>query len=200
MGSPASSKYREGVRTAREIRAVLVDVRLRPMTRDKAQTFAHASLAAHVAAWDAYLNQLARDFYAATARPGSPAYMAMHMIAKAQHQEVERRFNTPNYENSREFLLRVTGLDPISCWVWPRRHMGAQQVKERLNQILKVRHGFAHGVGIPAYPWNRTPTGRLKLNTTVLREVDLFFDNLVTRTDGALLRHLHAVYGLSVPW
>ena len=77
---------------------------------------------------------------------------------------------------------------------------GATQVHERLNQILKVRHSFAHGSAVPSYPWNRTPLGRVRLNVSVLKDVEAFFTNLVRRTDRGMQAHILAAYGKTAPW
>ena len=200
MGSPAQAKYQAGASLAAHIRSAVADARLRPITRQQSQAFAHASLVALVAAWDSYLNELARNFYTETANPGDAAFRSIYEIARSESRRVGRRFNTPNWNNSRDFLVRTTGFDPISSWVWPARGMGALQVQERMNQILKVRHSFAHGSQIPSYSWNRSPTGRVRLNQTVLKETEGFFNNLVKRTDVGMKNYLRAVFGRHVPW
>lgn len=200
MGSPAQVKYREGVARAARLREAVSDSRLRPIPRDQSQAFAHASLTMLVASWDAYLNELVTVFYLITANPADPAFNRIHEIARRESENISRRFNTPNWENSRDYLLRTTGLEPTSLWIWPARHMTGIVVRERLNEILKVRHSFAHGFGIPSYPWNRTPTGRVRLNASVLREVESFFTNLVRRTDSGMKSYITSTFGNTVPW
>lgn len=200
MGSPAYAKYLEGASHAARIRAAASDPRIRPITREQSLAFAHASLAAVVASWDAYLNELARNFYAETANALDPPFHAMHSIARAAGRNTGKRFNTPNWENSRTFLIQVTGFDPIAHWTWPARGMGVPQVQERMNQILKVRHSFAHGSSIPTYPWNRTPTGRVSLRQSVLIDIESFFNNIVKRTDAGMASHLNAAFGRTVSW
>ena len=86
-------------------------------------------------------------------------YHAIHEVARMAGERAMERFNTPNWENARNFLIATTGYDPISDWTWPRRGMGVQDVKERLNQILRVRHSFAHGFAIPSYSWTTSKRG-----------------------------------------
>ena len=69
MPSQAAHVYMLGVIRARALRDATIDIRLRPIPREDAQTFAHAYLASLVAVWDAYLNELARNFYQETANP-----------------------------------------------------------------------------------------------------------------------------------
>ena len=123
MGSPAYAKYLAGVSQAARIRSAVADSRLRPIQREQAQAFAHASLAALVAAWDGYLNELVRNFYSETADPTNSSFHAIYEIARSQSRVVGKRFNTPNWENSRDFLVATTGFDPYSSWVWPARGM-----------------------------------------------------------------------------
>lgn len=200
MPSPAQAKYFGGVDTARNISAAVSDHRLRPMPRRQSQAFAHAALASLVASWDAYLNELVGNFYAATSTPSDPAFNSMHSIAQNESENIRKRFNTPNWEKGRDFLLRTTGFEPTPCWVWPARQMPAQAVRERLNEILRVRHAFAHGLAIPSYSWNRTPTGRVRLNSSVLRDVEAFFNNLVRRTDDGMKSHIASRFGGRTSW
>ncbi|TVR98823.1 MAG: hypothetical protein EA406_05570 [Rhodospirillales bacterium] len=200
MPSPAQTKYLGGLETARSIRAAVSDYRLRPMPRRQSQAFAHAALASLVASWDAYLNELVVNFYTVTACPGDPAFHSLHSIAQSESANICKRFNTPNWENARDLLLRTTGFEPTPCWVWPARHMAGPAVRERLNEILRVRHAFAHGLGIPSYSWNRTPTGRVRLNNSVLRDVESFFNNLVRRTDDGMKSHIASRFGGTSPW
>jgi len=200
MPSPAAYIYRRGVQRARTLRDTTVDVRLRPMSREDVQTFAHAYLASLVAVWEAYLNELARNFYQATANPLRVDYHAMHEVARMASERAMERFNTPNWENARNFLIAATAYDPISDWTWPRRGMGVQDVRERLNQILRVRHSLAHGFAIPSYSWTTSTSGRVRLTVEVLRETEAFFNNLVRRTDSGLQRHIQTTYGRVVAW
>jgi hypothetical protein len=127
----------------------MTDSRLKPCKREQLQVYAHAALAALVAGWDAFLNEIVREFYRETAKPADSSFTRMHEVARVQAEIRLDRFNTPNWENGRDLLILATGHDPIADWVLSRRGMGVQQVRERLNEILKVRHSFAHGFATP---------------------------------------------------
>lgn len=198
MASPAVIKYQVSVRRATVLRGAVTDSRLRPLASDEAQAFAHAYLAMIVAAWDAYVKELVHNFYDEISDPLNPYFQALHRVAWRLSDE--RRLNTPNWDNSRNFLVLTTGYDPISDWVWPARRMGVQPVKERLNQILQVRHSFAHGFAIPSYSWTLSRTGRVRLTVQTLRDTEKFFNNLVMRTDAGMKRYLQATFGKGLSW
>ena len=80
MPSPAAHAYIRGVKRAHTLRDVTIDERLRPLHSEDVQTFAHAYLTSLVAVWDAYLKELARNFYQETAMPLRGDYDAIHEL------------------------------------------------------------------------------------------------------------------------
>lgn len=199
MPSYAAQKFHSLAERARYFQAIASDKRIRPLSRIHSESYYHAALAAHVAAWEAYIEQLVRDFYAATF-DATQKFQAMHTIAKGLADETIKTFNTPNFDNARTLLTKYTAYDPYSDWIWPRRSMGVLQVQERLKEILKVRHSFAHGFSIPQYSWNTLPSGRCRLTRKSLEMVDAFFLNLVLRTDRGIKQHIQSIYGIVVTW
>ncbi|NES24107.1 MAG: hypothetical protein F6K41_35655 [Symploca sp. SIO3E6] len=153
MPSPAAVKYGLASKKAQILRQTATDIRLRPVSRNQAQVYYHSALAAFVAAWDAYINDLVRNFFDATSNPLDTKFHAVHTIARGKAEQALNKFNTPNWENTRNLLAECTGYDPIGDWIWRARHMNGVAVRQRLNEILKVRHSFAHGFSIPAYSW-----------------------------------------------
>ena len=67
------------------------------------------------------------------------------------------------------------------------------------RDILKVRHSFAHGFGMPSFGWNTNGSTARLTNRIVQREVVALFNNLVKRTDRGLKHHLEGA-GIGVPW
>jgi len=198
--SPAALKYKILSNTARTLRETATDPRLHPISRSQTQIYYHSALAAFVAAWDAYINELVRNFFTTTANPLDPKFHAVHSIARDTAERALERFNTPNSENTRNLLIQNTGYDPIGDWIWSARSMSGLAVRQRLNEILRVRHSFAHGFAIPAYSWTQTPTGKVRLTAKAIDDVDLFFRHLVAVTDLGMKQHIQTIYGIVVPW
>jgi hypothetical protein len=166
----------------------------------KAQIYYHAALAICVAAWDAYLKGVVTEFYVAVNDPLNPQFHSMTTISKAFADRLKERFNTPNFENARDLIVNCTGYDPYADWVWPRRSMSVLQVQERLNQILRVRHSFAHGFPIPTYPWTQSGGGKVRLTKGAVRDAQALLRHLIVRTDRGLASHIGRAYGISVGW
>ena len=113
MPSPAAVKYGLASKKAQTLRQTATDIRLRPISRNQAQVYYHSALAA-LAAWDAYINDLVRNFFDVTSNPLDPKFHAVHTIAKRKSEQALDRFNTPNWENTeknreREIAPRFNG-------------------------------------------------------------------------------------------
>ncbi len=200
MSSLAASTYMISVGHIQVLCRAATDKRLRPMLHDEIQVCYHAALAAYVAAWDAYINNLGRDFYEVIADSSNSRFDAVYTIAQQAAERAGQRFNTPNWENTRTLLRQYTGYDPINDWVWTRRGMVGVLVHERLNEILKVRHSFAHGFDTPAYNWTESLSGRVRLTSKAIQDTEAFFKNLVKVTDKGMKAHIEATYGLTNIW
>lgn len=200
MSSPAAAKYTTASGRILTLRTTATDMRLRPMSHDEIQVYYHAALAAHVAAWEAYVNNLVLDFFTVIADPFDRKFQAIYTIAQQRAIKALERFNTPNWENTRNLFVEFTGYDPFTDWVWHRRGMTNLQVHERLNEILRVRHSFAHGFDMPAYNWTQSPSGGVRLTSKVIQEIEAFFKNLVHVTDTGMTAHINLTYGITSIW
>lgn len=200
MASTAASNYFAGARRLRRLREAATDRRLPHRQLAEKQVYYHAALAGHVAAWDAYVNSLVREFYKEVDSRPNTAFQAVYEISRQATERALERFNTPNAENTRTLFAQYTGYDPIGDWVWTRRGMVGVQVRERLNEILRVRHSFAHGFAVPGYDWTQSPSGRVRLTSKTIRDTEAFFSNLVRVTDNGMSNHIRLTYGVVVSW
>ena len=200
MTSPAELKYVTAAKRIRTLREAATDRRIPSKSLSERQVYYHAALAAYVATWDAYINNLVRDFYAEIDKPSSPEFHAIFVISQQAAERALERFNTPNWENTRALLLQYTGYDPINDWGRTRRSKVRAQVQERLNEILRVRHSFSHGFPMPAYDWTQSPNGKIRLTSHAIRDTEAFFGSLVGVTDKGMTAHIEISYGLSGVW
>ena len=200
MPSPAALKYRTTVERIQTLRRTATDKRLRPMLRDEIQVYYHAALTSYVAAWNAYIDNLVRNFYDVIADSANPKFDAIHTLAKGIVENALARFNTPNWESTRNLLNQYTGYDPINDWGRSQLNMNREQVNQRLNEILRVRHSLAHGSDMPTYNWIQSPSGYLRLTSKAIQETEAFFKNLVRVTDRGMKEYIENTYELASIW
>jgi hypothetical protein len=199
MPSPAAKRFETARSRAAVLHHAAGDRRLSPQNYTERESLCHAHLAAVAAAWNGYIVGLTRDHVPATARPLDVPYSAKHTLLSVLLERALRKFNTPNTENTREILTLYTGYDPINDWIWPERGLGGVQVRERLNEIFKVRHSFAHGFPLPTLTWTQSTKGKVMLTKAASQMAEAFFANLVRRTDRGLRNHIRSIHG-SDPW
>ena len=155
------------------------------------------------AAWEAYIEDLVLCYYDETS-PFKLGYANPHHgISKTLASTFVHRFHTPNSVNVRALLLQYTGCDPWPAWTWPHAGLNSMQNRERLDEILRVRHSVAHGAPLPATSWTISGTGRVGLTALSMRMCQNFFRNLVAKTDNGMKDHINANFsdfGISVTW
>ena len=170
------------------------------LSRKEVQALFGAVFTAQVAAWNAYVVAVVRAFYLEVANAALPTFHAMHTISRSHADKELDRFNTPNAENTRNLVAICTGYDPWPDWAWPRSGLSALAARQRVNEILKVRHSFAHGFAMPSYAWNVGATGQTRLTSAVLRWNRAFLVGIAVRTDAGITAHIRAVYGRAGTW
>lgn len=161
----------------------------------------HAALAMLVAAWEGYLERLVAEVQQQVTDSTNVRLSSVLALFKAITDREIKHFNTPNAENARNLLYAHTGYDPINDWQWPAGALNGPQCRQRLNEILKVRHSFAHGFAIPTdVQWARHRSTPGKLTVTVLQSVDRFLSHMVKVTDAGMSNHLSVVFGVMASW
>ena len=192
MSSPAALKYTASANRIQTLHRTATDRRLLPMSHDEIQVFYHAALTAYVAAWNAYIKNLVGDFYDVIADASDPKFRAIYIIARGRAENALTRFNTPNAENTRNILVWHTGYDPINTLFWIQRR--------KLDDIVEVRHSFAHGFDMPSNTWTQSLNRQGRLTNWGIHETKDFFKNLVEVIDKGMKVHIESTYGLASIW
>lgn len=160
----------------------------------------HAALAALVAAWEFYLESLVREFLVEVADPLNLRFAAIQALYRGKVELELKKFNTPNAENSRNLVFGCTGYDPINDWSWSARGMNGIAVRGLINEVIQVRHSFAHGFAMPAYSWNTSSAGAVRLTAASLQTVSRLFSQVVSVTDKGLDGHIKIAFQRSSVW
>ena len=203
MASQAYSKFNELILKANLLSQHAGKLKLKKDAPAKA-VFLHAALATQVAAWDVYVKALALEYFSAITNVSDVRFMELHTLCKQAMTEAKDKLNTPNSENSRVFLVKYTGFDPWSSWggvkFGSNTLTSSLVVRERLNEILKLRHSFAHGFAMPIFNWNQNTNGAAYLTCHVVRSTSNFFASLCKSTDSAMSLHISVQHRVPRPW
>ncbi|MDI6528284.1 HEPN domain-containing protein [Pseudomonas otitidis] len=195
MPSVALSRFRQQLESSEKLRNTKTDHNL---NKEK-QIYYQASLAATVAAWDSYIKAVTKEFIARTfSKSQESSYLIIHTSLQTQLNEKTKRLNTPNFDNARNHILEFTGYDPIIIWNYPPLNWNSIQAKVRLDEILRIRHSFAHGFPTPSLSWTTSPNGgppRLTSEDTRFNEI--FITYLAKTTDKNLEKYLFENFGIT---
>ena len=200
MPSVAATKYYNRLDDLDHLRSLAIDARLRPISRKQKQVYLHSYLAATVASWDSYVKAIVTEYCIIIANPLDIKYHSVQTLLQNYIKGKLEKFNTPNFENTRNLLIESTGYDPLPDWIWQHRNFTSLQTRQRLNEILKVRHSFAHGFDMPLFAWNQNNSGRARLTMSVVDDVRMFLCFLVDITDRKISNHLNTIYNANVNW
>ena len=159
----------------------------------------HSALTFNVSSWDAYVNNIIREFINKIQNLENSEYSKLHELVRYNADISLQYFNTPNHENTRNILLKCTGYDPYPDWIWTKKGWTALETREFLNEILKVRHSFAHGFTMPHFDWNPDSFGNAYLTCSILALIESFFKNLSKNTDRGLKKFIFDNYNVD-PW
>ena len=114
MGSTALGRFYESRKRARRIASIATDRRLRPLTYVDIEPPLHAALAAYVSAWEAYVESVILEFLDVLISTSNPTASAFAKTLRDEAERAIQRFNTPNFDESRNLIYRFTGFDPYS--------------------------------------------------------------------------------------
>lgn len=200
MASTAYSGFQTAKSRVGRLLAISTDQRLRPIRYVDAEPSLHASLASMVSAWEAYIEAVLLEALDSIARGAPPGELALVLLLKDEARRAVEKFNTPNAENCRDLILRYTGFDAIAVLSSPRLGLASHPARERLNQILKVRHSFAHGFPIPDYPWTVRAGVSRRLTKRAVSESITLVDDFAFAIDRALAAHVVGAFPGRTAW
>ncbi|MEC5145792.1 HEPN domain-containing protein [Chitinophaga sp. 212800010-3] len=200
MPSNSAIKFHDRIGDLRHLRSLAIDSRIQPIQEKQKQVYLHSYLTGIVAAWDTYVKAITKEYLALISLPTDVRYMAVYNLLVGYTSTSIEKLNTPNADNVRNFLISTTGYDPISDWIWKARSLNGHQTRERLNEILKVRHSFAHGFSMPSYTWNQSKAGKTRLTTKAVDDATTLLSFLVQACDKGLKITLSTTHGIRVTW
>jgi hypothetical protein len=175
--------------------------------RHEQEAIHRAGVVLVVAAWESYAEKVLIEAFGTVvvSAAGGPSW-ASHILKlkEAEVKRTVREFNTPNAENVQRMFQAALDFDPLPFWSWksPRRNWNSNEMKERLNAWVKIRHSVAHGGDLPnVIAWIKAPgTGVPRLNLPLLKECKCFFEQVVDQTDAAFRTWLINHHGVAAPW
>lgn len=179
---------------------IATDRRLRPLRYEDMEPSLHAALASFVSAWEAYIESLCIEILEAIASCANAQTAAVLSVLQLEAKNNIEKFNTPNFDNSRNLILRFTGFDPYNYMTMGSLGFSVQQTHTRLNEILKIRHAFAHGFAIPNLPWLTRYGVQSRLSKKNVTLAGKSLSDLVKSIDAAAANHLRTTYGLTTGW
>lgn len=200
MPSLSRNRFQTRLNDLEYLRKLISDTRIKPLKNHQKQIYLHSYLAAIVASWDAFLKSISKEYLSTINNPADVRYNALFRSLEQFALTKLNKFNTPNFENTRNLLLEITGYDPLGDTIWiPRRFTGIQ-TRDRLNEILKVRHSFAHGSTMPSYSWNRSSSGVVRLTASSVDDCRSLIEYLVIRYENGLQTLLISTHGINPGW
>lgn len=168
-----------------------------------------------VAAWEGYVEKVLLEALTAIERDagivagapvpaGLPAWTRHTFgIRRTELVNALKQFNTPNAQNVQRLMREWMQFDPFPAWSWhvKARQWDTAEMQKRANQWLNIRHGIAHGSGLPTdIQWMQDAQHRPRLTLTLLKECKRFFERLVQQTDDSFRVFLQVTHGVAAPW
>lgn len=200
MSSRARVNFRAMKARSERLLSISTDRRLRPITYIDAEPALHASLASLVSAWEGYIEAVTIEAIDAVAAGGSGDVLPLATLIRLEANRFIEKFNTPNAENCRELLLRFTGFDAFPVMQSARLNLPSHLARVRLNEVLRVRHAFAHGFPIPAFSWTTRYGIQNRLTKRAVRDSAALIEDFVTNIDRALVGHIQGAYPTRIVW
>jgi hypothetical protein len=114
------------------------------------QTCMMAAIASAVGAWEGYLEAVLVEFVAKTRVQAHARAWPLIAQFEVMVHKATSDLNTPNWDKSRELLIRISGVDPYASWIWAPKFASQTDTKDFFDGLMSVRHAFAHGFSVPS--------------------------------------------------
>ena len=180
--------------------------------RHQQEALHRAGVVMSVGAWESYVESvlleavelLSNNLQGAGGAQPAPRWAQITFAVAMQSVENKvSQFHTPNAENVQRIFRESIGFDPWPHWSWfaRRRQWNGAEMRQRLNSWLKIRHGIAHGAGLPTnIDWIQADNGNPRLTRRLLQECRRFVGRLAEQTDSAMRGFLVNQHGIANPW
>ena len=193
-------RFYESRKRARRIASIATDRRLRPLTYVDIEPPLHAALAAYVSAWEAYVESVILEFLDVLISTSNPTASAFAKTLRDEAERAIQRFNTPNFDESRNLIYRFTGFDPYSEMNSARLGLNSNQAQARLNEVLRVRHAFAHGKPVPNLAWLTRYSQQSRLSKKAIKDVEFLISDIAESIDAALRVYARSTFSSASVW
>lgn len=187
-------------RRAQRLAEIATDRRLRPLTYAQMEPPLHAALAAYVSGWEVYVEDVTVEFLDVLIASSDPKASALAKTLRDEAARAAKRFNTPSFQESRDLVYRFTGFDPLPFLASPRLSMTSAQAQTRLDEVLRVRHAFAHGRPLPNLVWLTRYAHTSRLSRTSVRGVASLLSDLAEGIDSGLSSYASQTFGIAAIW
>lgn len=162
------------------------------------QTCMKAAIASAVGAWEGYVEAVLVEFVAKTRVHAHSRAWPLIAQFEVMVQKATSDLNTPNWDKSREILIRVSGVDPYASWLWKAKFSSQNDTKEFFDGLMSVRHAFAHGFPVP--PNIRALGNNPDLTPAYVNDVMDCLIFFADTTDGLLEHELKHKHGCRSGW
>jgi hypothetical protein len=215
MGSKTSKRFSDLIVYVDQLIDIHGKLKKGKGRRHHQEALHRAGVVLTIAAWESYVEEVLREAYdvimtnglavSGTTTATIPAW-AQHLF-KLRATDLGhhlKQFNTPNAQNVRRLMEEWLGLDPTASWQWnskgPGENWNAETCRKQLDLWLRIRHGVAHGGGLPKdIPWLQGSKGP-RLVLYHMKDCKHTLMHLVRLTDEAIENHLKTHFGIATPW
>lgn len=195
--SPSLRIFSEMMRKSENLIFLASNLRLKSQS-DLKETLLKAALSIQVAALEVYFKELLRNYFD-VADFGSGDSLDYHhrILLKGRWDDYVKKVNSINATKARELMLYFSGFDVIQHWNGIK--FGAKelrtniQVFQQFNEIVEIRHSFAHGLPMKQYHWLEG-RDRSNLSCKDLHNTKIFLSKLVAKNDMEFIKYLQSVF------